>query len=193
MGDPKKRRKKFSAPSQKWEKERIDEERVLIKEYGLKNKKEIWKAESKLRNFARQAKRLVALKTAQAEKEKEQLLIKLRSLSLLSGTAKLENILDLQLKNLLDRRLQTVVFKKGLSRSVNAARQLITHGHILVDKIKVTVPSYTVLAKEEPLITYSQGSAFSDEQHPERLVLKKAPKPIKKKVEEKRYRRGGKR
>jgi ribosomal protein S4 len=63
----------------------------------------------------------------------------------------------------------------------------------LVDKIKVTVPSYTVLAKEEPLITYSQGSAFSDEQHPERLVLKKAPKPIKKKVEEKRYRRGGKR
>lgn len=192
MGDPKKQRKKFSAPSKKWEKERIDEERILIKEYGLKNKKEIWKAESKLRNFARQAKRLVTLKTAQSEKEQEQLLIKLKSLSLLSGTAKLENILDLQLKDLLNRRLQTVVFKKGLARSVNAARQLITHGHILVDKIKITIPSYVVLAKEEPLITYSQGSAFSDEQHPERIVLKRAPKPIKKKVEEKRYRGGRK-
>ncbi|MBC8443973.1 30S ribosomal protein S4 [Candidatus Woesearchaeota archaeon] len=179
MGDPKKRRKKFSAPSKRWEKDRIDEEKSLIREYGLKNKKEIWKFEFKLRNFSRQAKRLVALKTAQAEKEKEQLLLKLKSLSLLSGTAKLENILDLQLKDLLDRRLQTVVYKKGLARSVNAARQLITHGHIFIDKVKITVPSYTVLAKEDPLITYSQSSPFSNDQHPERIVMKKAPKPKK--------------
>ncbi len=190
MGDPKKRRKKFSAPSKKWEKARIDEEKELIREFGLKNKKEIWKMEAKLRNFARQAKRLVALKTDQAEKEKEQLLIKLKSLSLLAGTAKLENILDLQLKDLLNRRLQTVVFKKGLARSINSARQLITHGHILVDNVIITVPSYEVLAKEEPMITFSSGSAFSNDQHPERLVTKKGPKPIKKKTEEENYKRG---
>ena len=87
MGDPKKQRKKFSSPTKRWNKERIDEEKDLINEYGLKNKKEIWKAESKLRNFTRQAKRLIAIKTKQAEKEKEQIISKLKTLSLLPSTA----------------------------------------------------------------------------------------------------------
>ena len=176
MGDPKKQRKKFSSPSQRWEKERIDREKNLIKEYGLKNKKEIWKAESRLRNFTRQAKRLIAITTKQAEKEKEQLLLKLKSLSLLPGTAKMENILDLDLKSILDRRLQSLVHKKELAKSVKAARQMITHGHILVDKTKVTIPSYLVQLKEEASITLDSNSPFSDSLHPE---MKKDKKTIK--------------
>ena len=176
MGDPKKQRKKFSSPTKRWSKERIDEEKELVKEYGLKNKKEIWKAESKLRNFTRQAKRLISISTEQAEREKEQLLLKLKSLSLLPTTAAMENILDLNLKAILDRRLQTLVYKKGISKSVRAARQMITHGHILVNRIKVTIPSYLVPSKEEQSITVYQNSPFSDSMHPE---MKKEKKTIK--------------
>ena len=178
MGDPKKQRKKFSAPHKRWDKERIDEEKGLIKEYGLKNKREIWRAESKLRNFTRQAKRLIAITTKQAEREKEQLILKLKSLSLLKATAGMENILDLNLKSILDRRLQTMVYKKEISKSVKAARQMITHGHILVNKVKVTIPSYLVQSKEEQSIIMSQSSPFSDSMHPEMKKEKKTVKVI---------------
>ena len=173
MGDPKKQRKKFFSPAKRWSKERIDTEKDLTKEYGLRNKKEIWKAEFKLRNFTRQAKRLISISTKQAEREKEQLLSKLKSLSLLPATAGMENILDLTLKSVLDRRLQTVVFKKGISKSVKSARQMITHGHIIVNNIKVTIPSYLVQSNEEQAITVDQNSPFSDSMHPEMKKEKK--------------------
>ena len=176
MGDPKKQRKKFFSPAKRWSKERIDTEKDLTKEYGLKNKKEIWKAEFKLRNFTRQAKRLISISTKQAEREKEQLLSKLKSLSLLSATAGMENILDLRINAILDRRLQTLVYKKGISKSVKAARQMITHGHILVNKVKVTIPSYLIKSEEEQSITVYQDSPFSDSMHPE---MKKEKKTIK--------------
>ena len=176
MGDPKKQRKKFSSPAKRWSKERIDTEKDLTKEYGLRNKKEIWKAEFKLRNFTRQAKRLISISTKQAEREKEQLLSKLKSLSLLPATAGIENILDLTLKSILDRRLQTIVYKKEISKSVMAARQMITHGHIIVNKTKVTIPSYLVQSNEEQAITVDQNSPFSDSMHPE---MKKDKKIVK--------------
>lgn len=176
MGDPKKQRKKFASPTKRWSKERIDEEKELIKEYGLKNKKEIWKAEFKLRNFTRQAKHLITIKTKQSEIEKEQILLKLKSLSFLPSTAGIENILDLTIKSILDRRLQTLVYKKGIAKSVKAARQMITHGHIIVNKIKLTIPSYIVQSKEEQAITVDQNSPFSDSMHPE---MKKEKKIVK--------------
>ena len=43
MGDPRKTRKKYDTPQHPWQKERMDQESVFLKEYGLKNKKEIWK------------------------------------------------------------------------------------------------------------------------------------------------------
>ena len=70
MGDPRKQRAKFSGPRKAWEKDRIDEEKELIREYHFKNKAEIWKLTSKLRNIARQTKRLIKLTTEQSEKEK---------------------------------------------------------------------------------------------------------------------------
>lgn len=180
MGDPKKRRKQFSTPHKRWEETRIKEEGDLSREYGLANKREIWKSDSELRNFKRQAKRLLALKTEQAEKEKLQLIKKLKSLSLIGESASIDAILELSIKNILERRLQTLVFKKGIARSVKSARQFITHSHILVDGRKVTVPSYMVKKDEESKISFAVDSPFFSTEHPER-AKENLPVKIKKK------------
>lgn len=183
MGDPKKPKKKYSTPSHPWQKERIDEERILIKEYGMKNKKELWKIESKLAKSKDQTKKLVSLTTEQAQKEKQQLLNKLQSLGLISNEADTGQILGLSLKDLLERRLQTIVYKKSLARSITQARQFVVHGHIFVDGRKITKPNHLVTVKEQGLITFSPSSSLSDEMHPERIekkVEKKEKKTAKK-------------
>lgn len=48
------------------------------------------------------------------------------------------------LLRLLERRLDNVVFRLGFAPSRRAARQIVSHGHILVNSKKVTVPSYLV-------------------------------------------------
>ncbi len=45
---------------------------------------------------------------------------------------------------LLETRLMTLVFRLGLARSIFDARQLISHGHVMVDGKRVTIPSYQV-------------------------------------------------
>ena len=184
MGDPRKLRKKYQKPSHPWQKERIEEEKNILKEYGLKNKKEAWKMSSILRNFKTQAKRLITTKSIHAEKEKRQLMDKLSSYGLLKKAGDVGDILDISLRNILDRRLQTFVFKKQLSRSVDQARQFIVHGHILVGDKKITAPSYLVAVKEEALINFSQSSKIFDPEHPERVEIKEE-KPKKKKAEKK--------
>lgn len=190
MGDPKKPKNKFSKPSHPWQKDRIDEEKELTREYGFKNKKEIWKLRAKLRNFLMQTKKLTAFKTEQSEKEKVQLLNKLRSLSLLSENAGLDDVLGLNVKDLLERRLQSLVFRKDLAKSMKQARQFITHGHIMVNNKKITSPNYLVSKEQENLISFSNRSSFIDEMHPERA--KTEQKTADKKKEEK-YKKGDKR
>jgi small subunit ribosomal protein S4 len=154
MGDPKKIRKQYSTPIHPWQKARIDEEKILIKEYGLTNKKEIWRQASKVRGFARQAKSLIANISAQGEKERNQLISKLISLNILKPEADLDDVLEVGTKNLMERRLQTLVFKRGLAKSIKQARQLIVHGHIMVGGSKITVPSYLVKKDEEEAISF---------------------------------------
>ena len=193
MGDPKKPKKKFSGPFKLWDKERIDEEKELMKEYHFKNKQEIWKLHSKLRNFARQTKRLIPSKTEQSEKEKIQLLTKVKSLGLLPESADLEDVLGITLKDLLDRRLQTIVFKKNLARSMKQSRQFIVHEHILIGDKKMTSPNYIVPKSEEGNISFSTSSALHDAMHPERIQEEKlAKKPSKEKSERSEERRVGK-
>jgi len=189
MGDPKRIRKKFSKPAHPWRKERLDEEKELLDKYGLKNKKELWKAESFLRNLARQAKKLIAASTPQAEKEGKQLLDKLESLGLTKKTV--EETLSLTLNDILERRLQTQVFRKDMAHSIVQARQFITHGHITIGDNRITSPSYIVSAKEESSIGFSGRSPLSKLDHPEREQIKpkqektdKKPKETEKKTEE---------
>ena len=192
MGDPKIQHKKFSKPGKPWEKERIEEEEAIIKEFGLKNKKEIWKASSKLRDFFAQAKKAISLRTAQGEKEKMQLIKKLSSLGLLADKAPLEDVLNLSLRDILQRRLQSIVFNKKMSRTMKQARQFIVHEHIMVNGKKITVPGYLVPVAEENTVTFSANSDLAKEEHPERAKpeeIEKSKEKKKKKIKKKPVRR----
>lgn len=189
MGHPKLKKKTYSKPTHPWQKERIEEEKELLKEFGLKNKKEVWRVASLLRKYAKQAKNLIALNTPQSEIEKAQLLKKLTSLGLIEETAKIEDVLTITLKDILNRRLQTLIYKNKLAKSIRQARQIITHKHIIIGDKKITSPSYLVSKKEESLINFDSNSPLSNQDHPERITeqepLKKAPKEDKKKPKKK--------
>ncbi|MBW2983644.1 30S ribosomal protein S4 [Candidatus Woesearchaeota archaeon] len=184
MGDIKKQKKKFYPPTHPWQKSRIDEEKTLFKEYGLKNKREIWKMNSILKKFYEQAKKLTTIQTKQSEIERAQLLAKLYSLALLEKDSKLEDVLTITLKDIMNRRLQTLVFKRNLARSVKQARQFISHNHVYVGGKNITSPSYLVSRDEEASINFGTGSALSNPDHPERAVEEK--KPAKKEEEKKK-------
>ena len=179
MGHPRKLRKKYTTPSHPWQRERMEKESEIKKFYSLKNKKEIWKANSILKNFKMQAKKIIREKTSQSKKEGKQLMDRLKKLNLLNSD-KQEDILNLTIENVLDRRLQTQVFKLGLARSIKQARQLIKHGHIFVTGKKMTIPSYLVNADDA--IKYSPKSSFNNPEHPERIT--ENTKIIKKEAEE---------
>lgn len=147
----KKQKKKFESPLKPWSKERIEKERELLFKYGLRRKHEIWRAESILRNFRQRARIL----TAKKNKAEEQILIKkLNDLGLISKNAKVEDILALTNENLLDRRLQTIVHKKGLANTLKQARQFIVHGHIAVDGRRMKWPSTIIHAEDENKISF---------------------------------------
>lgn len=175
MGDPRKFKNKYSGPAHPWQRARIEEERVIVREYGLRTKRELWKISSKLKSFAAQAKRLIALRTPQAKLETKQLLERLNRLGLLPLTAVLDDVLALTIKNLLDRRLQTLVFKKGLARTPLQARQFIVHEHVLVGKKQVCSPNYLVPVADEAQISIIATSSLANPEHPERAFK---PKPV---------------
>lgn len=178
MGDPRKIRAKYSRPPHPWIRSRLEKEEVIKKDYGLKTKKELWKIESKLRSFKKQAKMLAARTDQQAEKERTQLFNRLYVLGLINKDAKLDNILDLDLKDILGRRLQTFITKKGLARTISQARQMIVHEHVMVNGNKIDAPSYLVKRDEEDKISFSHDSPFLNAEHPERAVKPKVEKKV---------------
>jgi len=172
LGDPKFSRAKFERPSHPWEADRIKAENELLKKYGLKNKKELWRSQYVLRRFRQRARELqarVRQKDKQAEKEREQLLRRLGRLGLLplDGTT-LDDVLALDVEAILSRRLQTLTFLKGLAFTPRQARQFIVHGHVSVGGRRVTIPGLLVSRTEENVITYDERSAISSDLHPVR-------------------------
>ncbi len=176
MGDPKKNRKRYSRPSHPWEAERIKSEKELSKKYGLKNKTEIWKAKAELRRYRRHARLLQAKIRSgdpQSVKESQELLEKLSRLGILYGEdIGLDSILGLEVESMLARRLQTIVYLKGMANTMEQARQFIVHGHISLNGRKVTVPGYLVKKSEEESVSYFYNSPLKDELHPERTKKK---------------------
>ena len=188
MGDPKFSRKTFDPPSHPWQGERIKAENEVVRQFGLKNKTEVWKAATMLKNFRKQSRSLQArLRTgdAQAKIEADALIAKCARMGVLPVTGgDLNAILVLQNEDILSRRLQTIVFQKGLATTIKQARQLINHGHIFVDGHKVTVPGYIVLREEEGSVSYNPASPFTDEMHPMRAGPGAAPAAAPAPVEE---------
>ena len=178
MGDPKFSRRSYDTPSHPWQGERIKAEVVLVNQFGLKNKTEVWKAQSILRNFRKQARELQALLRtgdAQAKRESDALLRKCGRMGVLpmEGST-LNDVLVLSEEDILGRRLQTIVFEKGMASTVKQARQMIVHGHVFMNGHRVTVPGYIVLRDEEPSIEYAPASPFTDEMHPMRISAEQA-------------------
>lgn len=176
MGDPKFLRRTYDTPSHPWEQARMDDERKIMAKYGLKNKRELWKAETLLRNFRRQARLLqgrVRAKEAQASKEAKWLLESLQRQGVLtSASPTLDDVLGLETSDLIQRRLQWIVYVKGLAATPTQARQLIVHRHIQIGDHRVTRPGYLVRSEEESLISYDAGSPLSDDTHQIRAALK---------------------
>ena len=185
MGSPKKQRKKFSKPAHPWQKERILAEKELLKEYGLNRKYEIWKMNSILKNFTRHTKSLTAAKKPHVEEEKTQFLAKLSSLGLIGKDKKIEDVLSLTLKDVMERRLQTLVCRKNIASNIKQSRQFIVHGHISVGDKTITSPSYLVPLNEEGSIQFAQNSVFSNPNHPGRIVVNEKKKSEKAKDESK--------
>ena len=169
MGDPKHPKKKYQTPDHPWQRARLEEEAVIKKDFGLKTKTEIWKLRSKWRAWARQAKKLASLHTLQSDKEKKQILDKLNKYGLVEKNATLNDVLAIELKDIFDRRLQSVVFTKKLARTMKQARQFIVHKHILVNGKTITTPSYLVSSSEESTIAFVVNSSLYNPDHPERV------------------------
>ena len=175
MGDPKKQRKKYDTPRFPWRFDTLEAELNLLGQYGLRNKRELWRHKTMLSKFRGIARSVLGLSEEEGAKLKEQLLNRLKRLGMLSETAELDNVLDLKLMDILERRLQSLVYKKGLSHSIHQARQLIVHAHITIRGRKVTSPGYLVPRDEEAHILYAPSSPLSNPEHPIRQNLVATP------------------
>ena len=142
-------RRRYKKPKRPWDSSRIEQERKTLKEFGLRKKREIWVAEAIVRKFRRRARDLIAIKD---ENEKKILLERVVGLGLIEKGQGLENVLALNVRDVLNRRMQTIVLKKGLADTINHARQKITHGHIYMGDRKMIFPSYVVPVENEKLI-----------------------------------------
>lgn len=143
MGDPRKLRKKYEVPQQIWDDARIAEESGMVQEFGLKNVREVWIAKSELRKIRTQYKNLLAFGEKSNDK-KAALLQRVINLGYCKSNASVDDILSLTTRDILERRIQTLVFRNGLAKSIKQARQLITHGYVALDGKKVKSPSYRV-------------------------------------------------
>ncbi|MCE4609884.1 MAG: 30S ribosomal protein S4 [Desulfurococcales archaeon] len=164
MGDPRKPRKKWEGPKHPWIKERLLKEIELVGKYGLKNKRELWKAETMARKLRHRARNLLAIPEGEREKATRVLLEKLYIMGLIEKDATLDEILGLTAEHILERRLQTIVYKKGLAKSIYHARQLIVHGHIAIGGRRITSPGYLVRRDEEDLVGYAPGSPYKEQE-----------------------------
>jgi small subunit ribosomal protein S4 len=180
MGDPKKQRKKYETPRFPWRTDILQEELKLLGQYGLRNKRELWRHKTMLSEFRGIARSLIGQTPEERRKMEQELLTRLKELGIIRETAVLDNVLDLTIEDILERRLQTIVFRKGLAKSIYQARQLITHGHIAIGKQRLTVPSYLVSREEEKKLTYTPQSSLANPSHPLRQTIAVAPTAEKK-------------
>ncbi|MFP3283428.1 MAG: 30S ribosomal protein S4 [Nitrososphaeria archaeon] len=153
MGDPKKPKKKFTSPKRPWDSERLQREMYLLGNYGLRNKRELWRAETMLSGIRAQARGLLAAPPDVRSRQEPALLGRLVGMGLLKEGATLDDVLSLKVEDLLERRLQTVIWRKNLSRTIHQSRQLIIHGHVSVGGRIVDRPGYLVPRDREQSIS----------------------------------------
>lgn len=162
MGDPKYPRRVWRKPKRPFNYELKMEELKTIGIFGLKTKRELWKAHTELSRLRKQARSLLALRQ-EIRQEKEPILMKsLSKIGLVEENSTLDDVLNLQVTDLLSRRLQTVVLKKFGFKTPYQARQAVVHGHIMIGDRVVDIPSYIVTVEEEKNIRISPDSSLEN-------------------------------
>lgn len=152
MGDPRRAKKLYRRPRMIWTTDQLNAELYVMGSFGLRNKRELWKAQTEVARIRNQARELLAL-SAEVRAEKERKLLNfLNRLGLVKEGATLDDILNLKVEDLLERRLQTIVMKKANTRSPYQARQIVSHGHVSIGNRKINIPGYLVRLEEEPKV-----------------------------------------
>ncbi len=149
----KRQRKGYQSPTKPWDKTRIDTEKIIIKNYGLKSKREIWRAQAMLRKYRRLAREVVG---KQDETRQKVLMDKLMKFGMTGKDSTVDTVLGLTVEDFLNRRLQTVLHKKGMCSTPKQARQFITHGNVMIGDRKIKFPSYMVPIDEEDKIVLAK-------------------------------------
>jgi len=167
LGDPKKARKRYSRPRSPWRADQLAQELYLLGTFGLRNKRELWRAQTQLSSVRKQARTLLAATEEVRLREEKKLLDSLHRRGLIREGASLDDILSLTVEDVLSRRLQTVVFKKGMAMSPLHSRQLISHGHVMVGPRRITIPGYEVGFADEGSVAMRGGKTVEGPKAPE--------------------------
>ncbi|MGH9877128.1 MAG: 30S ribosomal protein S4 [Nitrososphaerales archaeon] len=161
MGDPKRPKNTFKKPRRPWSTDQLTQELQTVGTYGLRNKRELWKAQTELSRIRKQARALLALPLEVRAGKETELLKSLIRLGLVSEAATLDDVLNLKIEDLLERRLQSVIMKKGFVKTTYQARQAVVHGHVVINDRIVNIPSYMVRRDEEQGVTIRSGSTLT--------------------------------
>jgi small subunit ribosomal protein S4 len=171
VGDPKKKHKRYTTPQVPYDTEMFTEELKLLGTYGLRNKRELWRARTELSTLRRRARELLAMTATEREAQQKEMIGKLNKMGLVQLNGTLDDILTLSIEDLMERRLQTYIFRKGMAKSLWQARQLITHGHVSIGGREVKAPGYHVKIQDEGIIDYTGVSPFANKDHPLRREM----------------------
>jgi len=161
MGDPKNPRRVWKKPKRPLNYDLKMEELKTLGTFGLKTKRELWKAHTQLSKLRHQARSLLALRQEVREKKEPILMQSLAKVGLVEESSTLDDVLNLQVTDLLSRRLQTVVQKKFSFKTPYQARQAVVHGHIMIGDRIINVPSYVVKTNEEKQVSLAPHSSLS--------------------------------
>ena len=161
MGDTKLPRKTWKKPKRPLNFELKMDELKTLGSFGLKTKRELWKARTELSRIRNQARSLLALRKEVREKEEPILMKSLSKNGLVTENATLEDVLNLEITDLLSRRLQSFVMKKFNFQTPYQARQAVTHGHVMIGSKIVDIPSYVVKITDENIVKLTPESKFN--------------------------------
>jgi small subunit ribosomal protein S4 len=171
LGDPKKKHKRYTTPKRPYDVANLEEELKLVGAYGLRNKRELWRHRTELSSLRRRAREMLSMGIIEREKLENELLMKLHKFGLVPERSTLDDILSLSIQDIMERRLQTVLFRKRMAKSLYQSRQLISHGHITIEGRKIKSPGYLVSTIDEENLSYAETSPLTVTTHPLRQDL----------------------
>ncbi len=176
MGAPRRNRKKYGKPKNMWNIQRISSDRALINEYGLRSMKELWKVQTEISRIRGNVRGLLSGATGSSQMEHD-IISRLARLGVAQNDSTLDSLLEIKENAFLERRLQSIVFRKGLATSMKQSRQIIAHGFISINGVRINRPGYLVKAEEEKQIGYYKPIEIIQKVNPAEAAVAPEPTP----------------